>query len=990
MPLRRPLVLVLVAACATLGAVRGASGASVIAVATLGQPAPGGGIFAGSGFAGVPAAAGTGWVAFRSSVAPEGTSEELVLANMTAASSRRISVARTGLTLDDTLGKILRFIGEPAVNASGDVAFVVSLTPPTAPPAGSPAPAAVLRFVAATGTLEVIATAGMMTPLGALALVEGPGGTTASPADRTPAIAADDSVAFSALGIDGTDETAGIFLVRDGATTVVAAADSIVLGSRITSLGPPALNAQGHVAFRATFTDGPLHDGILLWRDGTPTLVAADGTTVTTTEPTPTLQTLEEFHPVLDLTDDDTIAFAAGPLVDYTSGPDSTDSDFGVLRWRDAMLDLIAFPGQTIPDRGRVTGLAISGEFGGALAPPHVAPDGSVVFHAELNFGSSAALARLDVAGAAPTPLIVTGGGAPTATPVGGTYSAFVVPPTIDGTGTPVVVAELRGAPTPAAVVYAAESNAQVIPVGEPSPGTTGFLGGPPFDSPAINDDGDVVFRGSVASGPSAGGLYRWRAGTLTPLVRAGDPAPVDGAPPFLAVVGQHDQNADGTVAFAAFVDGLDRGIYTVDAGGTVEPVAVVGGSVRLSSDTVATFDTVLPNPAIAPDGAVAFRARIEFTPPGQTSLRRSNGIFLKSGTQTRAIVLEDDEASATETFQLFREVAVSSGGQIAFVADVGDANSSRRGLFFTDSSGVRPVLLEGDRLQDPVTDFVGGPQVSVRGVVAQLVRVASGGDQQAMLVRGTPARLNVVAKVGDHSPTGGVYRSLGVPAMNRSGQVAFRATFEGGTGGTSGIITATDTATTSTILIGDPGPAAVGGTFVGINQRMSLNDGGAVAFVGSLAGGDTRDGVFVGEPINLRVSKLRMRVGTATKPDRITLGLRLAPGNATRTLDLGAERVRVAVRDAAGARWNEIVSAGDLRRRRRAFVFSRPPTLPKLKLRKDNRGGIRVNLRATPDLTGGGLFAMEPPLTVDFDIGDVSAQASVNCLVSPKRVRCR
>lgn len=964
-----------------------ARAASVIAVATVGQAAPGGGVFAGSGFLGRPAAAGDGWVAFRSLIAPSGSIEELVLANMSPAASSRVSVVRTGQTVSETLGTVAAFIGHPAVDANGNVTFVVTLRPPETPPAGDPLPAALLRFDGATRQLGVLATSGTSTPVGRLAFAEGGGGTTPSLEERTPAVADDGDVAFTALGLDGDTETPAVFLLQGDALTVVAAAGDTTSSSTFVAFGPPALNAAEHVAFRATLTGGALVDGVFLWRDGALTRVAGNGDTVTTTEPESHVQTLEEFAPVVDLDADDAVAFLGGPLADFTVGP--TPTDFGVLRWQGDVLELIAFPGQTFGTRGRVTGVELLAEFGGTIVAPRLLPDGDVFFHVELNGGSSGALASAAAEGDAPSEIAVAGGNAPTGTPIGGRYAAFTLPPVVDGTGAVVAVAELDGAPTSAALVRGVGGGpSQAIVVGEPSPGTGGFLAGPSFGSPVLTDGGDLVFRSTVASGPSAVGLYRWSRGETTAVVRAGDPAPVEDALPFLSIVGQHDVSDAGTIVFAALVEGLDRGIYAVEDG-VLARVAARGDQVRILSGTTATFETLLPNPSIASDGTIAFRARVEFQQSGVT--RRRDGIFLKSGAQLRAAVLEEALAPGGESFELFREVAVAGGGKVAFIADLGDGDATvGRGLFVADAGDVRAVVVEGDRIGARVVGFIGGPELNDRGIVAQLARLEGDDAERTVLLRGTPARVDVVARVGDESPTGGVYRSLGRPAMNREGTVAFRATFEPGSGGSPGLLTATDSSVQPAVSIGDPGPSGIRGQFVAFNQRVSLNAGRTIAFLGSLAGGAVREGVFVGDPTSLGVPSLRLKVGSSSKPDRLNMKFRLASGSATRVLDLASSRVRITIQDDAGARWSELISPGSLERRGRAWVYSRAPIVPKVKLKVAKNGLVRGAVRANPDLTGGGLFPIEPPITVDVEIADVSASVSLECGVSAKRVRCR
>ena len=77
-----------------------AHAASVVKIAGLGEDAPGGGVYAGSGFTGNPAAAGNGWVAFRSLIAGGSTSERIILANMAPGGTERKVVAAIGASAE--------------------------------------------------------------------------------------------------------------------------------------------------------------------------------------------------------------------------------------------------------------------------------------------------------------------------------------------------------------------------------------------------------------------------------------------------------------------------------------------------------------------------------------------------------------------------------------------------------------------------------------------------------------------------------------------------------------------------------------------------------------------------------------------------------------------------------------------------------------------------------------------------------------------------
>jgi len=123
------------------------------------------------------------------------------------------------------------------------------------------------------------------------------------------------------------------------------------------------------------------------------------------------------------------------------------------------------------------------------------------------------------------------------------------------------------------------------------------------------------------------------------------DTAPAPGNPVFTNIVGEHDVNDAGTTVFSATVAGeYGRGVYTIGANGLAR-VAVGCSSDTCTGDagpaglgSNVTFVAIVGNPAISDDGTVAFRARVQFT-DGQGATRRRDGIFVRSGSQVRAIM---------------------------------------------------------------------------------------------------------------------------------------------------------------------------------------------------------------------------------------------------------------------------------------------------------------------------------------------------------------
>src|SRR2546427_562483 len=129
---------------------------SKVKSAAAGDPAPGGGVCAGPGFSGWPTTAGNGWIAFRGVIAG-GNASEAVIARHEASPVATVTVASKGQSAPGG-GTFRQFFGRPAVNASGDVAFLALVNDATVPDDPSlPTPAGVFVYSAATGKLTAVA-----------------------------------------------------------------------------------------------------------------------------------------------------------------------------------------------------------------------------------------------------------------------------------------------------------------------------------------------------------------------------------------------------------------------------------------------------------------------------------------------------------------------------------------------------------------------------------------------------------------------------------------------------------------------------------------------------------------------------------------------------------------------------------------------------------------------------------------------------------------
>jgi hypothetical protein len=60
------------------------------------------------------------------------------------------------------------------------------------------------------------------------------------------------------------------------------------------------------------------------------------------------------------------------------------------------------------------------------------------------------------------------------------------------------------------------------------------------------------------------------------------------------------------------------------------------------------------------------------------------------------------------------------------------------------------------------------------------------------------------------------------------------------------------------------------------------------------------------------------------------------------------------------------------------------------MKLRVTRGGTIKATVKARPEITGGGLFPIQPPITVELEIDDLNAQGSANCIVGTRRTKCQ
>jgi len=204
------------------------------------------------------------------------------------------------------------------------------------------------------------------------------------------------------------------------------------------------------------------------------------------------------------------------------------------------------------------------------------------------------------------------------------------------------------------------------------------------FETPVLNDTGDVVFPAFVVGGSGATrGLFRDSGGVDSMLALEGDPAPDTGGGSFVDFLFP-DLNANGDVAFLSDVTGGSAigGAFRI-VSGVVSAIAVEGAVAPGTGG--GTYATITSLAAINQAGDVAFSATLS---GGSVDA----GVFLfdASAGQVAPVALFGESApdSGGASFAQFGFVDINDAGQIVLQATLSDA---KLGLFLA-SPPVPPV----------------------------------------------------------------------------------------------------------------------------------------------------------------------------------------------------------------------------------------------------------------------------------------------------------
>ena len=214
-------------------------------------------------------------------------------------------------------------------------------------------------------------------------------------------------------------------------------------------------------------------------------------------------------------------------------------------------------------------------------------------------------------------------------------------------------------------------------------------------------------------------------------------------------------------------------------------------------------------------------------------------------------IVRENQAAPGGGVFSSFGgNVSVNSSSNVAFWGFTG----SGYGLFVGDGGPLTKIARTGDLEpggNGTFSDVSSSPILSRTGYVsfrADLVGTTGGGSDNSGIYVGNGSSLLKIVREGQSSPDGnGVFDAINFPWLNDDRTVAFYSSLRNTSGGASdnyGIFSGSGGNLSQIARTGQAAPGGIG-VFTGLNNTLSINKHGEVAFTAELSGGS---GVFLGD----------------------------------------------------------------------------------------------------------------------------------------------
>ena len=409
-----------------------------------------------------------------------------------------------------------------------------------------------------------------------------------------------------------------------------------------------------------------------------------------------------------------------------------------------------------------------------------------------------------------------------------------------------------------------------IATLGDAAPGGGTFIND--FEPWSINAASDIAFAADLSNGgESIGeGIFVFRNGQLSEIVRAGQPAPGGGT--FTNGVLSHSPiNDKGDVAFAFLLGDFPlAGVYHFTrANGTLSAVMVPG--VTPVPGGGGTFQGASENASLNNGGTIAFAGVISTTKGLPADGGLGVGVFeVNRFGYISNVVSPGDPAPGGGQFDVAFHPWVNAGGDIAFGAHVkGEECIIQRPLFCADSVYVRKassgqiisIAHQGGPAPVPgggTYRFAFGPALNNAGDMAFIGGLSAnsdnGEDLGVFLYSASKGRTDPVALPGDPMPGGGnlltaPFFTLNYDVSNRNEVVAFAGVLDTKTNGTDNDTGLYVLSTIGLRLVARTGTLIQGvGTISGLTAPGfpipwtggAINERGQIAFAATLTDGNT------------------------------------------------------------------------------------------------------------------------------------------------------
>jgi hypothetical protein len=332
--------------------------------------------------------------------------------------------------------------------------------------------------------------------------------------------------------------------------------------------------------------------------------------------------------------------------------------------------------------------------------------------------------------------------------------------------------------------------------LGDPAPGGGTFIND--FEPSAINNRGEVPFTADVTTGGE--GVFVWRKGHLTQILRSGQPAPGGGTfgP---TEFGRLGINARGDVAIPFSLEPVDTSSLALNSAlfrfshkQTLSRVAGPGTPAPGGGE----FAGVFFNTAINNRGDIVFTGILTGgdidpnSPPGEMGL--GLGVFLadKHG-NISSVVRPGDPAPSGRTFDMAMNASINNGGDVAFGGHVAGEECIDIGLSLCGESvylkdaakgTIQSIAHQGDPAPGGgVFRLAFGAVVNSRDDIVFIGDLTPAPDalQTLGVFLFSKGTLIAVARPGDAMPGGGTFVTASIfdanYDLNQRGDVSFSAT---------------------------------------------------------------------------------------------------------------------------------------------------------------------------------------------------------------------